>query len=71
MLYLLHLETYNFLCREHRVSGRVVSEGYILKNTESVVSGLIHTKLLLENIEFKSKLYLNDTCKKYCLNTPR
>ena len=31
----------------------------ILKNTEGAVSGLIQTKVLLESIEFKSKLYLD------------
>ena len=53
-LTLLRLDTYCFYCREHRVRERVVSERYILKNTESVVSGLIQTKVFLENIEFES-----------------
>ena len=55
--------TRNYFSRRERIETRerVVSERYILKNTESVVSGLIQTKVLLEKIEFLRKLYLNDT----------
>ena len=47
----------------------VVSERYILKNTESVVSGLIQTKVLLENIKFDYELYLNESERYILKNT--
>ena len=46
------IDTNYSIIGEHRVLDRVVSERYILKNTESIVPGLIQTKVFLENIEF-------------------